>query len=179
MLRLGGSRLLKRINWVMFLALLSGILLLSACAGKEGSIVAQKGDKVKVHYTGTLKDGTVFDSSVDREPLAFTVGAGQMIQGFDAAVVGMKVGQTKKVTIPAAQAYGERQEGAVQVVAKTDLPPTMTPKVGDILVASAADGSSMNVKVIAVTDTTITVDGNHELAGQDLTFEIKMVEITR
>ncbi len=141
--------------------------------------MAQIGDKVKVHYTGTLKDGTVFDSSVNRTPLAFTVGAGQMIEGFDKAVVGMKVGESKTVTIAAAQAYGERQESAVQVVLKKDLPPTLNPKVGDRLVARGSDGSAINVKVVAVTDSAVTVDANHELAGQDLIFEIKMVEITR
>jgi peptidylprolyl isomerase len=169
----------KRLSWVIVLTLIIGILVVSACAGKGEKLMAQNGDKVKVHYTGTLKDGTVFDSSVKRDPLAFTVGAGQMIAGFDAAVVGMKVGETKKVTIPALQAYGERNPDAIKVVSKKDLPPTMTPKVGDNLVATGADGSRMNVRVTEVTDTTITVDANHELAGQDLTFEITMVEITR
>jgi peptidylprolyl isomerase len=172
----------KRTAWILVVTLIVGLFLVTAgmgCADKKGEIMAQNGDKVKVHYTGTLKDGTVFDSSVDRQPLAFTVGAGQMIAGFDKAVVGMKVGETKKVTIPAAQAYGEHDDSLVIVVDKKNLPPTMTPKVGDDLMMRTQSNGTVNVKVTAVTDTTITVDANHELAGKDLIFEIKMVEISR
>ena len=139
--------------------------------------MAQSGDKVKVHYTGKLKDGTVFDSSVNREPLAFTVGAGQMIEGFDKAVVGMKVGESKTVTIPAAQAYGERQDAMVIAVPKSNLPPDMNPEVGEELMMSTRSGGSVKVKVMEVTDSSVTIDANHELAGKELIFEIKMVEI--
>jgi peptidylprolyl isomerase len=170
---------LNKLIWIMLLTLLSGIFFVSACAEKEGAVMAQNGDQVKVHYTGTLKDGTVFDSSVNREPLAFTVGAGQMIAGFDKAVVGMKVGETKTVNIPAAQAYGERLEEMMLTVPKAELPPGMNPRVGDDLMMGSSSGGSVNVKVVAVTDSAITVDANHELAGQDLTFVIKMVEIKR
>jgi peptidylprolyl isomerase len=141
--------------------------------------MAQKGDKVKVHYTGTLKDGTVFDSSQGRDPLAFTVGAGQMIEGFDKAVVGMKLGETKTVTIPAAQAYGEKDPNLLITVDKKNLPPTLTPKVGDTLRMSTSSGGNVNVKVVKLADSSITVDANHELAGQDLTFKITMTEIKR
>jgi len=170
---------LKKLNWVMILTLILGILLVSACAEKEGAIMAQSGDNVKVHYTGTLKDGTVFDSSINRQPLAFMVGAGQMIEGFDKAVVGMKVGETKTVTIPAAQAYGEHEDSLVFTVAKKDMPPALNPQIGDDLMMSTENGGSVNVKVVAVTASSITVDANHELAGRELIFEINMVEITR
>jgi peptidylprolyl isomerase len=138
--------------------------------------MVKNGDKVKVHYTGSLSDGTIFDSSESREPLEFTVGAGQMIKGFDSAVVGMEVGETKKVTIPADQAYGQRNENMTMVVDKAELPAGMNPKIGDKLEASSSNGS-MIVTVTEVTDTTFTVDANHELAGKDLTFEIKLVEL--
>jgi peptidylprolyl isomerase len=163
---------------ILFVAILClSILLINGC-GKEGSKVAQNGDSVKVHYTGTLSDGTVFDSSVDREPLGFTVGAGQMIEGFDKAVVGMKVGETKKVTIPADQAYGQRNQSLTAVIDKSELPPGMEPQVGDRL-QKQTPGGMMVVTVTAVTATTFTIDGNHELAGKDLTFEIKLVELTK
>jgi peptidylprolyl isomerase len=170
---------MKKLKWVMIVTLVLGIVLISACAEKEGMIMAQNGDTVKVHYTGTLQDGTVFDSSVDREPLSFTVGAGQMIEGFDKAVIGMKTGETKKVSIPAAQAYGEHEDTLVFVVDRKNIPPTMSPEVGDDLMMSTQSGGSVNVKVTEVTDSTITVDANHELAGKDLIFEITMVEIIR
>jgi len=138
---------------------------------------AKKDDQVKVHYTGTLTNGEVFDSSLQREPLAFTVGAGQMIKGFDEAVNGMSVNEKKTVTIPAAEAYGERNDDLLQVVPKTDLPDDMDPKVGQTLVASAPNGQQSQVVVSDVSDDTITVDANHPLAGKDLVFEIELVEI--
>jgi peptidylprolyl isomerase len=146
--------------------------------GKEGLKMTENGDTVKVHYTGTLSDGTVFDSSVNGDPLEFTVGAGQMIAGFDTAVLGMKVGETKKVTIPPDKAYGARDETATKIVNKSELPDGMMVKKGDKLQAQASNGNYL-VTVIAVTDTTFTIDFNHELAGKDLTFEIKLVELTR
>jgi peptidylprolyl isomerase len=140
--------------------------------------VTQNGDTVKVDYTGTLSDGTVFDSSIGRTPLEFTVGAGQMIAGFDKAVVGMKLGETKKVTIPADEAYGQRNDKLTAVINKSELPPGLNPKVGDRLQMQTQNGP-IAVLVTAVTDTTFSIDGNHELAGKDLTFEIKVVELTK
>jgi peptidylprolyl isomerase len=141
--------------------------------------VVKSGDKVKVDYTGKLTNGDVFDSSKGREPLAFTVGAGQMIQGFDKAVLGMKVSQTKTVTIPAAEAYGPRRDEMVIKVDKSQLPAGMNPKVGDQLGMRHSNGSKMPVTVTSVTDTTMTVDANHFLAGKDLIFEITLVEIEK
>jgi peptidylprolyl isomerase len=144
---------------------------------KEGPRVVKNGDTVKVDYTGTLADGTRFDTSIGREPLEFTVGAGQMIAGFDKAIPGMKVGETKKVTIPAAEAYGEHQDNLVLVITRDRLPPDMSPEVGDHLGMQQPDGRSVGVVVIAASDSSITVDANHELAGKDLTFEITLVGI--
>jgi peptidylprolyl isomerase len=137
--------------------------------------MVENGDTVKVDYTGTLADGTVFDSSIGKTPLGFTVGSGQMIAGFDKAVLGMKKGETKKVTISADEAYGQHDESLVQVVNKSQLSPGMNPKVGDQLQSS----NGMVVTVIATTDTTITVDANPPMAGKDLTFEITLVELIK
>ncbi|MEL6557543.1 MAG: peptidylprolyl isomerase [Bacteroidota bacterium] len=138
---------------------------------------AKKNDNVKVHYTGTLTNGEIFDSSVDREPLGFTVGAGQMIKGFDQAVDGMELNEKKTVNIPAAEAYGERNDELMQKVAKSDLPAEMEPQVGQTLVATGPGGQQSHVVVAEVAEDTITIDANHPLAGKDLIFEIELVEI--
>ena len=138
---------------------------------------AKTNDTVKVHYTGTLKSGEQFDSSVGREPLQFTVGAGQMIPGFDAAVNGMELNEKKTVTIPADEAYGQKNDQLMQRVGRNQLPPDMKPEVGQKLVASGPEGQQTQVTVVEVTDQEIVVDANHPLAGQDLIFEIELVEI--
>lgn len=138
---------------------------------------AKSGNTVKIHYTGTLDDGTEFDSSAGREPLEFAIGSGQVIPGFDSAVDGMTVGDSKTVTIPAGEAYGERHDQLVQEVPKTALPDDMKPEIGMQLQSQGPDGQVMNLQVIAVEVESITVDGNHPLAGQALTFAIELVEI--
>lgn len=151
------------------------IIPLTGCEEK----VVEAGDYIKVHYTGTLDDGSVFDSSEGREPLDFTAGAGQMIKGFDAAVIGMKVGEVKTVTIPAEDAYGLHSDEYVLTFSKDELPEDMDPKIGDQLQLTQSNGRVMTVPVVDVTETTVTVDANHSLAGKDLTFEIELVEITK
>lgn len=138
---------------------------------------ATKGSTVKVHYTGTLTDNTVFDSSREREPIEFTVGAGQMIKGFDAAVDGMSIGDAKKVTIPAEEAYGPRVDEAVFPVPKKDLPEGMEPEVGMQLEARQEDGRSQVLVVLEVKEEEVILDGNHPLAGKDLVFDIELVEV--
>ncbi|WP_370087421.1 peptidylprolyl isomerase [Ekhidna sp.] len=138
---------------------------------------AKANDKVKVHYTGKLTTGEVFDSSEGREPLEFTVGGGQMIKGFDEAVNGMAIDEKKTVEIPSAEAYGERREELIQEVPKDQLPADMKPEVGQKLVATNDLGHQTYVSVTAVTDDAITVDANHDLAGKDLIFDIQLVEI--
>jgi peptidylprolyl isomerase len=139
--------------------------------------IAHVGDTVQVHYTGTLEDGTVFDTSVGREPLGFTLGAGQMIPGFEQGVLGMKLGESKTVTIPPEQAYGPYYEDRVWVVDRAQLPPGLEPEVGQQLQAGDAQGQSIIVTVTDVSETTITVDANHRLAGKTLIFEIQLVSI--
>ena len=138
---------------------------------------AKANDKVKVHYTGKLTTGEVFDSSDGRDPLEFTVGGGQMIKGFDEAVNGMELNEKKTVTIPSNEAYGDRREDLIQEIPKNQLPEDMNPEVGQKLVATNDLGHQVQVSVTSVTAETITVDANHDLAGKDLVFDIELVEI--
>jgi len=138
---------------------------------------AKANDNVKVHYTGKLTTGEVFDSSEGREPLAFTVAGGQMIKGFDEAVDGMALNEKKTVTIVAAEAYGEHKKELIQQIPKSNLPEDMQPEIGQKLVATNDLGHETQVAVIDVTESEVTIDANHDLAGKDLVFEIELVEI--
>jgi peptidylprolyl isomerase len=138
---------------------------------------AKAGDTVKNHYTGTLEDGTQFDSSAGREPLEFQLGSGQVIPGFDKAVEGMNVGEEKSVLIEAEDAYGPHQAAMVQEVPKSALPEGLEPEAGMALQAQGRDGRPMNLTVTEVGADTITVDANHALAGKNLNFAIELVEI--
>jgi peptidylprolyl isomerase len=157
--------------------ILAVLLLVTGCGGS--AIVAKAGDTVKVNYTGTLADGTQFDSSVGKSPLEITLGTGQVIKGFDTAVTGMKVGEKKTVTIPAADAYGAYRDDLVFQVDKAKLPATLTPAVGMQLQMTQNDGSKIVVVIKSIEDTTVTLDANHPLAGKDLTFELELVEIEK
>ena len=139
---------------------------------------AKSGDTVKIHYTGTLDDGTQFDSSAGRDPLEFTVGSGQVIPGFDQAVEGMAVGDTKDVHIAAEDAYGPRHDQMIQEVPRSALPDDMEPEVGMGLQARRPDGAMLDLTVTAVGEESITVDGNHPLAGKALNFSLELVEIS-
>lgn len=132
---------------------------------------------VAVHYTGTLDSGEVFDSSREREPLAFTVGAGQMIPGFEEAVRGMQINETKKVTLAPGDAYGDVNPAMIQKVPKEQLPEDLKPTVGQQLSSQTPDGRQMVVQVTDVQDDHIVIDANHPLAGKSLTFEIEVVSI--
>ena len=138
---------------------------------------AKNGDSVKIHYTGTLDDGSQFDSSEGREPLAFTLGSGQVISGFDDAVTGMAVGEKKTVRLEAEQAYGERHPEMVQDVPKSALPADMEVEMGMPLQEQGPDGQVMHLVITGIEEDTIQVDGNHPLAGQALTFAIELVSI--
>lgn len=166
---------------------------------------AKTGDKVKVHYTGTLEDGSVFDTSEDPTeqsddrscgcgskkevddgcgcgshatgPMEFVIGAGQLIPKFEAAVIGLEPGQSITVSIPADDAYGQRADEMVAVIERSEIPADINPEPGHQMEVILEDGSPLPVLVTEVTDTTITLDGNHPLAGRDLTFTIRLVEI--
>ena len=139
--------------------------------------VAKAGDQVKVHYTGRLADGTVFDSSEGREPLAFEVGAGMMIKGFDAAVDGMAVGDKVKAEIPAVDAYGETREDLIFDFPKSNFPEGMDIHVGQQLAMSQPNGQQMPVKVKEIKGEVVIINANHDLAGKDLIFDIELVSI--
>jgi len=138
---------------------------------------AKNGDTVRVHYTGKLEDGTVFDSSFERDPLQFTLGEGQVIPGFEQAVVGMNPGETRTTTVPSDQAYGPHREEMVLVADRDQLPDNFEPQVGQQLQVLQADGRAVVVKVSDVSESSVTLDANHPLAGQSLTFEIKLLDI--
>ena len=138
---------------------------------------AKSGDTVRIHYTGTLGDGTQFDSSAGRDPLEFALGGGQVIPGFDSAVTGMAVGDQKTVTIEPDDANGQRHEQLVQQVPRDTLPDNIDPTVGMQLQSQSPDGQVMNLVIVEMNDESITLDANHPLSGQALTFAIELVEI--
>lgn len=137
---------------------------------------AQTGDTVRVHYTGKLGDGEVFDSSQGRDPLEFTLGEGKVIAGFDEAVAGMKPGDEKTVVIPAEQAYGPRREEMMGEVPRAQFPPNIEPQVGQQLQMQQG-GQNFVVTVADVSDEVVRLDANHPLAGKDLTFDLELVDI--
>lgn len=140
-------------------------------------MAAKLGDTVRVHYTGRLTDGTVFDSSKGSEPLEFTLGEGQILPGFENAVLGMSPGESKTFDIPAEQAYGPHHDDRVLTVPLDDMPAKLRPAVGQMLELRQPSGRALPVKVTALTEEEITLDANHPLAGQDLTFDALLVEI--
>ena len=137
----------------------------------------KEGDVVKVHYTGKLSNGEQFDSSVGREPLEFTVGAGQMIKGFDAAMPGMNLGEKKTISIAPEDGYGERSEEAIIEFPKENIPADMKLEPGMPLTLSNQAGQPVPVIVVEVNEEVIILDANHFLAGQELIFDIELVEI--
>lgn len=137
----------------------------------------ENGKTVKIHYTGTLDDGTQFDSSAGRDPLEFEMGAGMVIPGFEKGVAGMDVGEKKTIHIPAAEAYGERREDLVMQFERTQLPDDLEPEVGMGLQMQGPQGQPVPVTVTEVGEENITIDANHQLAGQNLNFDLELVEV--
>lgn len=138
---------------------------------------ATAGTTVRFHYTGTLEDGSVFDSSEGREPLEFQVGSGTIIPGLDRAIDGMSVGEQKTVTIPSAEAYGEYQPQARQDVPREQIPENIPLDPGTMLQMQTPEGNAIPVVVAEVTDESVTLDANHPLAGKDLTFAVEVVSV--
>ncbi len=136
------------------------------------------GDNVKVNYKGTLVDGTVFDSSEGKEPLEFVVGSGQVIQGFDEAMIGMNVGESKVVDIPVEKAYGEKKDEMVMVVPVDQVPPDLNPEVGMRLEMGGMNGEILRVVVVNIDEKDVTLDANPPLAGEKLTFSIELLGST-
>jgi peptidylprolyl isomerase len=130
-----------------------------------------------VHYTGKLEDGTVFDSSANREPLEVTMGQGQVIPGFEEALMGMSPGETKTASIPSDKAYGARRDDLVAQVERAQVPPEIQPEVGQRLRVEQQGGNMVNVVITEVSEESITIDANHPLAGKDLTFDLEIVKV--
>ena len=178
----------------LFLIILAAALLAVGCGGgseatptpeptatpvptaQPGDVV-ENGDTVGVYYTGTLDDGTEFDSNVGGDTLEFTVGEGRVIEGFDKAVLGMAVGDTKTVTIPADEAYGPYDESLVFEMDREQFPPAI--EVGQNVNLSSQQGQMFTARIVEITDTKVKLDANHHLAGEDLTFEIELAELTK
>jgi peptidylprolyl isomerase len=135
------------------------------------------GDTVRVHYHGRLTDGTTFDSSEGREPLEFQVGSGMVIKGFDDGVMGMSVGQKKTIEIPVEEAYGPKDPQAIIEFPAANFPPGMTPEVGMQLAMTNQHGHQIPVTIVEVKPDVVVLDANHQLAGEDLVFDLELVEI--
>jgi peptidylprolyl isomerase len=148
--------------------------------GGKGEKMAKvkEGDTVKVHYKGTLNDGTVFDESKEHGVLEFQIGDEKVIPGFEEAIIGMSAGEKKNTTVKAEKAYGIRNEKLIKVVNKKQVPENVELKVGEQIEVRQTHGGSFPVTVIDITESEVTLDANHPLAGEDLTFEIELVEIT-
>ena len=139
---------------------------------------AENGSTVKVHYKGTLEDGTIFDSSEGREPLQFTVGSGEVIPGLDTAVTGLEAGESRTTTIPADQAYGPHHPDRIIEVTREDIPSDFKPNIGDVVQLKDPQGQPVHATVEEIGENAVKFDANHPLAGKDLTFEIKVAAIS-
>lgn len=138
---------------------------------------AKTGDTVKVHYTGKMSDGTVFDSSRDGDPLEFEIGSGRLIPGFENGVIGMQMGEVKTLQIPADQAYGPRNDNLIWEVERTQLPEDLEPEIGQQLQSVQEDGRRINLVITDISESSVTLDANHPLAGKDLVFEVELMAI--
>jgi peptidylprolyl isomerase len=137
----------------------------------------KKGDTVKIHYTGKLEDGKVFDTSIDRDPLQFTIGGNQVIPGFEKGVTGMKINESKTITIPPDEAYGPHRKEMVLNVPLAQFPPDIEPKIGQQLQLSQENGQTTIAIVTKISESNVTIDANHPLAGETLIFDIQLTEI--
>jgi len=144
---------------------------------EENMAIAKEGDTVRVHYTGRLEDGTVFDTSEDGASMEFKVGNGDLLKAFEQAVIGMSVGETKTILIPAAEAYGLRKEEMVFEFDRARAPENFDAEVGQQVQMYRADGQPVNLTVIGKSEKSFTMDCNHPLAGKDLTFDVRLEEI--
>ena len=155
------------------------ILMGTMLAGCSSPIPAQDGDTVKMHYTGRLEDGSVFDSSQGTDPLEFTIGEGTVIAGFEQAAIGMAIGETKTVTIPASEAYGQSRPDLIVNIPRSEFPDSLTLEPGQKLNMQHMSGQTITVNIVDVAADSVTIDANHPLAGKTLIFDLELVEIIR
>jgi len=138
---------------------------------------AQYGDEVTIHYTGKLEDGTVFDTSTERSPLHFAIGDGQIIPGLERAILGMSPGESRTIRVPMDEAYGPRREEMILLVDRNEFPVHMKPEAGQLVEMRHPDGRRITVTVMDISQSRVTLDANHPLAGKDLTFDIQLLEM--
>ena len=169
---------MKKISAAVISILIMAAIALTGCNMTQAQ-QATKGDMVYVHYTGRFSDGKVFDSSAGMDPLEFVIGEGRVIPGFEKAVTGMKVGDKKTVTIPAAEAYGPHRDQLVIEVPLANFPSDITPEVGLELESPQKNGSTIVATITKITDKAVFLDANHPLAGKDLTFDLELVKIVK
>jgi peptidylprolyl isomerase len=168
---------MKNISIGVIVIFLLGAIMTSGCSAAPSAGQAKNGNTVQVNYTGKLADGSVFDSSVGGNPLEFTLGKDQVIPGFEKAIMGMKIGEKKTVTIPANEAYGPSRADFIFEVPREKLNLVTDPQIGQQLKSTQNDGSIITAIITKITDTTVTVDANHRLAGKDLTFDLELLKI--
>jgi peptidylprolyl isomerase len=168
---------MKNNHIIVLIFVLAAALLIPGCGAADNAERAKDGNTVQVNYTGKLADGTVFDSSIGKQPLEVILGKGQVIPGFEKAILGMKVGENKTVTLSVNDAYGPLRSELIFEVPKENLPAGATPQVGQQLRGTQADGSTMVATITKISDKTVTLDANTPLAGKELTFEIGLVKI--
>ena len=175
---------MKSMYIIPMVIMLAVVMLISGCVGGVDEVApaeevaqAKDGDVVRVHYTGKTDDGAVFDSSLAQEPLQFTIGEGKLLARFEQAVIGMKPGESKSINIPADEAYGPYREDLVMVLDWSQLTEGVKPEVGQRLTSPQPDGRIIVVTVIEVSESGVTVDANHHLAKENLTFDIELIEI--
>ncbi|MCM4163214.1 MULTISPECIES: peptidylprolyl isomerase [unclassified Arenibacter] len=137
----------------------------------------KENDTVKVHYTGKLNNGQIFDSSLERDPIEVTLGQGQLIPGFEKELVNMEVNEKKTINVPKEEAYGDIMEELFHEINRKELPEDIKPEIGMMLMAKNPDGTENQLRITDVKEETIVIDANHVLAGQDLTFELELVAI--
>jgi peptidylprolyl isomerase len=155
-----------------------GLVMTILLPGCNLAPATQNGDTVQVNYTLSLEDGTTYETTVGKEPVELALGEGKSLPDFENAIVGMKVGELKTITIPAADAYGEHIDGLELTINRSQLAEGLNPKVGDYLASEHESGRTMYFVVTDVSDEEITLDANHPLAGEDLTFEIELLKIS-
>jgi peptidylprolyl isomerase len=169
---------MRNVKIIFAVLVIMAAVIVAGCNVAPGDRVVKYGDTVKLEYIGTLDNGETFDTSLGEEPLAFTLGEGEMVPAFETAILGMKVGEYKTFTIPAEEAYGPYYEDLVLEVPRSMIPSDVVPKVGVQLKQVQEDGTEIIATITRVTEETVTLDANHPLAGEDLTFEVELLDIS-
>ena len=169
---------MRNLKIIIAILVIMAAIVVAGCDAASGDRVVKNGDTVTLEFIGTLDNGETFDTSLGEEPLVFTLGEGEMVPAFENAILGMKVGEIKKFTIPAEEAYGPYYQEYVLEVPRSDIPDDIVPVIGMQLQQVQEDGTIVVATITKVTEETVTLDANHALAGRDLTFEVELLDIS-